>query len=320
MLPETFLKLLLTRLVMKDLNRRGDGAPVSPGGRGQSWTYINHLLFPAVIDPNMSPRLIASKKLANSFRIFQRKVFAAKMSTVVLITGANQGLGFECVKKLAAEQPDYRILLASRNAERGREAANKVQTLANGTSIDPIELDVTNDDSIAKAAKYVESKYGHLDVLFNNAGIFGVPGASFREEFQKVLDTNVVGAGRVTEAFIPLLKKANVPRLLFMSSGFGSLTLTFDKTSPLYGFVFKAYNTSKAAMNMLGAMYAIELGKDGVKVNMIDPGFRSTNLNGYNEHGGDPADGALQAYKMIVNADKNGPHGTFTANEGPVPW
>ncbi|KAK4949660.1 hypothetical protein LTR10_011501 [Elasticomyces elasticus] len=205
--------------------------------------------------------------------------------------------------------------------QKGREAANKVQNLAKGTSIDPIELDVTNDDSIAKAAKYVESKYGRVDVLFNNAGISesGIPGASFREDFQKVLDVNVIGAGCVTEAFVPLLKKAEVPRLLFMSSGLGSLTLTFDTSSPLYGFVFKAYNTSKTAMNMLGVMYAIEL-KDVVKVNIIDPGFRSTNLNGFHENGGDPKEGALQACKMIVLADKNGPHGTYTANEGPVPW
>jgi len=183
-----------------------------------------------------------------------------------------------------------------------------------------VELDIDNDASIAKAAKHVEEKYGRLDVLFNNAGIAGVKGASFREEFNKVLETNVVSAGCVTEAFIPLLKKAEVPRLLFMSSGLASLADSLDPSTRLYGYIVKPYNTSKAAMNMLGIQYAVELGSAGVKVNMIDPGFRSTNINGYHEAGGKPADGAIQACKIIVNADKNGPHGTFSSNEGAVRW
>ncbi|KAK7903545.1 hypothetical protein LTR67_001565 [Exophiala xenobiotica] len=242
-------------------------------------------------------------------------------STIVLITGANQGLGFECVKKLAAEQPDYHILLCSRNVDRGRQAAEKVVNLARGTTVEPLELDVTNDESIAKAAAYVRGKFGHLDVLFNNAGISDYPGVGLREAMNKVIETNAVSAACVTEAFLPLLKKAtNTPRLLFMSSGLGSIAMTLDPKSPFYGYIVKPYNTSKAAMNMLGAMYAVELGKDGIKVNMIDPGFRATNLNGYHEAGGKPEDGALQACRMIVNTDKDGPHGTFSSNEGSVPW
>ncbi|KIW52505.1 hypothetical protein PV05_08137 [Exophiala xenobiotica] len=241
-------------------------------------------------------------------------------STIVLITGANQGLGFECVKKLAAEQLDYHILLCSRNIERGREAAKKVVNLARGTTVEPLELDVTNDESIAKAAEYVKDKFGRLDVLFNNAGISKYPGAGLREAMNKVIETNAVSAACVTEAFIPLLKKATTPRLLFMSSGLGSIDMTLDPKSPFYGYIVKPYNTSKASMNMIGAMYAVELGKDGIKVNMIDPGFRATNLNGYHEAAGKAEDGALQACRMIVNTDKDGPHGTFTSNEGTVPW
>ncbi|KIW09812.1 hypothetical protein PV08_11913 [Exophiala spinifera] len=240
--------------------------------------------------------------------------------TVVLITGANQGLGFECVKKLAAEQPDYHILLGSRNAQRGTDAAAKVTDLAPGSKVEPIQLDVTDDESIAKAAKYVEQKFGRLDVLFNNAGISKSPGKSFRDEMNEIYNTNTTSAACVTEAFLPLLKKAPVPRLVFMSSGLASAANTLDTALPFYGWIFKAYSASKAAMNNLGLSYAVLHGKEGFKVNMIDPGYRSTNINGFSETGGRAEEGALQACKIIVDTDKDGPHATFTSIEGTVPW
>lgn len=241
-------------------------------------------------------------------------------TTVVLITGANQGLGFECVKKLAAEQPNYHILLGSRNAQRGTDAAAKVTKLAPGSQVEPIQLDITDDESIAKAAKYVEDKFGRLDVLFNNAAISKAPGKSFRDEMNEILNTNTTSAACMTEAFLPLLKKAPVPRLVFMSSGLGSAAHTLDPTTPFHGWIFKAYAASKAAMNLLGVSYAVLHGKEGIKVNMIDPGYRSTNINGFSETGGKAEDGALQACKIIVNTDKDGPHATFTNIDGVVPW
>ena len=196
--------------------------------------------------------------------------------TIVLITGANQGLGLECVKKLATEQSKYHILLCSRNLDKGKQAASSVTNLATGTSVEPLELDVDNDDSIAQATKYIEKQYGRLDVLFNNAGISGTDEKSLRKNFSHVLETNVVGAQCVTEAFIPLLKKAQYPRLVFMSSGLGSITYMLDSSGPFYGLANaprnKAYVVSKCAENMLGALYAVQLGKEGFKVNMIDPG------------------------------------------------
>ncbi|KIW67753.1 hypothetical protein PV04_06983 [Phialophora macrospora] len=244
--------------------------------------------------------------------------------TLVLVSGANQGLGYEIVKKLAAEQAGYHILLGSRNFEKGKAAAGNITNVAHGTSVEPIELDIESDNSIAKAAKYVEEKYGRLDVLFNNAGISSVEGTTPREEFNRILATNVTGYACTTEAFIPLLRKAQMPRLLFMSSGLASITCALDPSFAFYGlggpFRYKAYITSKCADNMLGVLYAVQLGKEGFKVNMIDPGFRATNINGYHEGGGKASEGAIQACKLIVDTDKNGLHASFTSVDYVYPW
>ncbi|OQV01252.1 hypothetical protein CLAIMM_06640 [Cladophialophora immunda] len=246
---------------------------------------------------------------------------SAPSHTVVLTTGANQGIGFECVKKLAAEQPHYRIILCSRDVARGTEAANAVTDFAEDTTVQALELDVNSDESIAQAVQYVEEKYGRLDVLFNNAGIMSTPGAkSFRDDLCGVMETNAISAACVTEAFIPLMKKSPRPRIVFMSSNFGSIAYCLDPARPFYGYDAKPYFTAKAAMNMIGAQYAVQLGKEGFKVNMVDPGFRSTNLNGFHEYGGNPAEGAVEACRVMVNTDKDGPNGTFTSLEGPLPW
>jgi NAD(P)-dependent dehydrogenase (short-subunit alcohol dehydrogenase family) len=240
--------------------------------------------------------------------------------TIVLITGANQGLGYECVKKLAAEQSNYRIIIGSRDLAKGQAAASSVTKMANNTSIEAVQLDVTSDESINAAVNLIESKYHRLDVLFNNAGIMFVTESTPRAEFRKILETNTIGAACVTEAFVPLLTKAVCPRLLFMSSGLGSLTLTTLPCSPFYGYDFKAYSTSKAGVNMIGLLYAKQLRKSAFKVNLVDPGFRQTNLNGFHNEGGDPAGGASEACRLIADASADGQHGSFAATEGPVPW
>jgi NAD(P)-dependent dehydrogenase (short-subunit alcohol dehydrogenase family) len=246
--------------------------------------------------------------------------------TIVLITGANQGLGYECVKKLACEQPNYHIILASRNLERGHKAVEALSlsnvSFAEGTTVEALQLDINDDESIARAAQHVQDKHGRLDVLLNNAAISHAPEAtSLRETFLKVIETNAVSAFCVTEAFIHLLKKAEVPRLLFMSSGLGSITYTLDPSWPYYGLDYKPYMTSKTTMNMIAALCTVHHGKDGVKVNVIDPGHRATNLNGFDENASDPSGGALEACRLIVDTDRNGQHGRFSSAENVFyPW
>jgi len=147
------------------------------------------------------------------------------------------------------------------------------------------------------------------------------PGATtFRSAMRGVIETNAISAACVTEAFLPLMKNSSAPRIVFMSSDFGSITYCLDSSRPFHGFDAKPYFTSKAAMNMVAAQYAVQLGKEGFKVNLVSPGFRSTNLNGFHELGSDPAEGAIEACRVMVNTDKDGPNGTFTSLEGPLPW
>jgi NAD(P)-dependent dehydrogenase (short-subunit alcohol dehydrogenase family) len=133
---------------------------------------------------------------------------APTTATIALITGANKGIGLEISHQLAAPPYNYHVLMASRDPVRGETAASTLRK--EGLSVEHITLDVTDDDSITAAAKLVNDKYGHIDVLVNNAGILvehlgDRPG---RQAWKDTFDTNVFGVAAVTDAFIPLLKKS----------------------------------------------------------------------------------------------------------------
>ena len=194
-------------------------------------------------------------------------------STIVLISGANTGIGFEIAKKLATEHPTYHVLLGSRSLPRAHSALSTLPSPL--SNITPLELDVTSDASIAAAYDFVSGEYGRLDVLINNAGISyrAVPeGAGFREEMRMIIDVNAISAACLTETFISLLRKSEDPRIIFITSRLGSITCTLDPNHDNYGLDLPAYKTSKAAMNMVMAHYAVKYGKEGFKVNACCPG------------------------------------------------
>jgi NAD(P)-dependent dehydrogenase (short-subunit alcohol dehydrogenase family) len=228
--------------------------------------------------------------------------------------------GFETSKKLAKEQPGYHILMGSRSAERGQEAASKLQ--AEGLSVEPITLDVTSDDSITAAFETISSKYGRLDVLINNAGIAidheYQPGkTSVRETLYKNYNTNVFGAIQVLETFIPLLEKASVPRVVFISSSLASLELAKADQANVPGG-FPIYRSTKTALNMLALTYAVKYEPKGWKINACCPGYLATNLNNY--HGTGPvSNGAINA-AHLATLGKDGETGTYSNKEGPLPW
>jgi len=201
----------------------------------------------------------------------------AASQQIVLITGANQGVGFETAKNLVLSSEKYHVLLGCRDLAKGLAAVESIKTSPIKGSITPIWIDVTNDTLVDDAAQHVLDTYGRLDVLVNNAGILS-KNPSKRDAFREILEVNCVGALSVTEAFLPLLRKSSDARLIFVGSSTGSITQAADPTSKLYNPTGTEYRASKAAINMLVVQYCNLLGKEGIKVFGADPGLVVTNL------------------------------------------
>ncbi|KAJ7493573.1 hypothetical protein FB451DRAFT_1020528 [Mycena latifolia] len=235
---------------------------------------------------------------------------------IVLVTGANKGIGLEIAKQLASQYTAYHVLLGSRDVERGEAAAADLQR--NGLSVEPLTIDVTDDRSIEVAADAVKSKFGRLDVLINNAGIAIDRRISDRAIFEKTFATNIFGAAATTDAFIPLLEKSAAPRIVFISSDLGSLALRADPKAHTYLVPMPAYRCSKAALNMLALGYAQRFGPQGWKINIHNPGFTATDLNN-NMGTGTVEDGAKGAVRLATLGD-DGETATYSGKMGLLPW
>ncbi len=227
------------------------------------------------------------------------------MSTI-LITGANKGLGYEAARRLIEAGHD--VWMGARDAERGQAAADAL-----GARF--VQLDVTDDASVAAAAETV----GALDVLVNNAGIGGarkpVPETT-ADDVAGVYATNVLGVVRVTQAFLPLLERSANPVIVNVSSGMGSFAVTTDTTRVESTVVGLAYPSSKSALTMLTTMYAKAL--PGMRVNAVDPGYTATDLNGHS--GPQSVTEGTDAIVAMAQLGAEGPTGTFVDREGAVPW
>ncbi|PYH40871.1 putative carbonyl reductase [Aspergillus saccharolyticus JOP 1030-1] len=199
---------------------------------------------------------------------------------IVLITGANKGVGYETAKALLLTSADYHVLLASRDPARGAEALESLQRepTIQGTAA-AMQLDVTDDASIQAAAQQVKERYGRLDVLINNAGISN-KSSNPGEQVRANMATNVVGPVVVTDAFEPLLKAATDPRIIFVTSSLGSLGHASNPNSIYYStkasYPYDYYRASKAALNMI----MVEYGKRNPEIKVFggDPGWLATDL------------------------------------------
>lgn len=244
---------------------------------------------------------------------------------VALVTGANQGVGNEIAKALAAN--GYMVYVGSRKLENGEKAAAEI-----GEKAKAIQLDVTQQSTINLAVERIEKDYGRLDLLVNNAGIAhaGEPGRTVEEvmasgkavnvsldEVRTVWETNVFGVIAMTQAALPLLRKSTAARIVNVSSGLGSLTWISDPecwAREHFGIVYAA---SKTALNAVTVAFALELEKEGIKVNATSPGYTATALNNF--QGTDSLEvGSREPVRVALETD--GTTGGFTGPEGPLPW
>lgn len=198
-----------------------------------------------------------------------------------LITGANKGIGREIARQLG--KLGHEVWLGCRDAARGEEAAAALR--AEDIDARALSLDVTDDASVSAAALAFGKEHDALDVLVNNAGVatggYVPPSQASLADMRAVYEVNVFGAVRVTQAFVPLLRKAGQARIVMMSSSLGSIAEQLDLTSGTYGVSLLGYNSSKSALNMITVAFAKELLAHGIKVNAANPGYVATDLNGH---------------------------------------
>jgi NAD(P)-dependent dehydrogenase (short-subunit alcohol dehydrogenase family) len=228
--------------------------------------------------------------------------------TITLITGANKGLGFATARRLIAAGHD--VWLASRTADRGMPAAEEI-----GARF--VQLDVTDDASVAAAADRVREASGRIDLLINNAGIFGSRRAADdigATEVAEVFDVNVLGVVRVTHAFLPLLRASESPAVINLSSGLGSFEMITTTEWARYGSL--PYSSSKAALAMLTLQYARSV--PDIRFNVVDPGYTATDFNGH--RGVQTLEEGTDAIVSLATAGADAPSGTFTDRNGTVPW
>ncbi|QIZ97798.1 SDR family NAD(P)-dependent oxidoreductase [Leifsonia sp. PS1209] len=229
--------------------------------------------------------------------------------TTTLITGGNRGLGYEVARRLI--DAGQNVWIGGRDAASGQEAADRL-----GAHF--VQLDVTDDASVAAAVANVRAQVGHLDVLINNAGILGevaAPEDMTADQLRDVYETNVFGLVRVTRAFLPLLRKGTDPSVINVTSGMGSFALTQDPARVESQYTLAAYGSSKSAVTMLTTQYAKTI--PDVRFNAVDPGQTATAFTG--NVGQSVAEGAEAAVRMATLGPAT-PTGTATDRDGILPW
>jgi NAD(P)-dependent dehydrogenase (short-subunit alcohol dehydrogenase family) len=232
----------------------------------------------------------------------------------ILITGANKGLGYETARQLLAA--GHTVYIGARDAERGQAAA---ETL--GARF--VQIDVTDDASVAAAAKAIEAD-GGLDVLVNNAGVEPrtadggfVPVADVTAETMRdVFDTNVFGQVRTLHAFLPMLARSAAPVVVNVSSGLSLTRDVADLQNPSHFYPGVEYPASKAAVNMVTTQYAKAF--PNIRINAADPGFTATDLN--HHAGTQTVEQGAEVIVRMAQIGRDGPTGGLFDAAGPIAW
>lgn len=245
---------------------------------------------------------------------------------VALITGANKGIGLEIARGLAGH--GFTVLVGARDLARGQAAAAGI-----GAAAGAVQLDVTDQASIAAAAAQIEREFGRLDVLVNNAGVSHAaqPGARLPQDLMRanalttaslddvraVWEANVFGLIAVTQAMLPLLRRAPAARIVNMGSTGGSLAWNSEPGNT-HRAMYGNYSTSKSAAHAVSLAFAFALEQEGIKVNIACPGHTATALNNFSG-ARSVEQGAREAIRLALLGD-DGPTATFSDENGTVAW
>jgi NAD(P)-dependent dehydrogenase (short-subunit alcohol dehydrogenase family) len=229
---------------------------------------------------------------------------------VALVTGANRGMGFETCRALA--ERGYQVVLTSRDQTLGQQAA---QSLAQqGLSVAHFVLDVTNGRSIQRLQQAVEERFGGIDVLVNNAGIFPDAGRSVLEveleTFQSTMETNFYGPLLLCQAWVPGMITRAYGRVVNVSSGLGQLSAMGDYAP--------AYSASKAALNALTRMVAEAARGANILVNAVDPGVVRTRMGG--PAASRSVEQGIDTIVWLATLPDGGPTAGFFHDRHPIPW
>lgn len=237
---------------------------------------------------------------------------------IALVTGANKGIGYEIARQLA--KAGVTVLLGARDADRGQAAVDDLA--AQGLAVSFIQIDICDVASIAAAAAGIDARHGRLDILVNNAGIAdytdGAPSIASLDAVRRELEVNFIGALAVTQAMLPLLRKAEAGRIVNMTSSLGSLTLNGDPDWPFYDVRLIGYNASKAALNMLTIQLNGELRETAITAVSACPGLVNTELSG---HRGDrtPLEAAALPVRLALLTAHDAT-GALQNEQGALPW
>ncbi|KRM11819.1 SDR family NAD(P)-dependent oxidoreductase [Paucilactobacillus suebicus] len=246
---------------------------------------------------------------------------------ITLVTGANRGMGFEIAKELG--QKGQHVIIGARNLGKGQDAIEQLTHL--GIKADVVQLDVTNPSSVKQAAQTIETNYGYLSILINNAGaVFDFRQAASTinlDDVRQDFEINYFGLIDVTEKMVPLLKKSSRAKIINISSMMGSKTAALDPSSTVYRAVAVGYQSAKAAANMYTVQLAKEFINAGVPitVNAIDPGMVATEFGGVSPevskaHGGLPvSEGVARTVELATDSDST-ITATFSNIDGNVGW
>ncbi len=236
---------------------------------------------------------------------------------VALVTGGNKGIGLEIVRGLA--ERGFTVLLGARDINAGMDAANTIKA-----DVRPVELDVTHDGQVNRVASVVKSDFGRLDVLVNNAGVNTLsfrsmdhlpkPSEETVADIRNVYEVNVFAIVRMMNAFLPLMQKAEAPRVVNVTSRRGSL----GEEGAWTGQPSMAYSSSKTALNALTVHYAREFADTTLKINAAAPGHVATDFNNFRGTR-TAAEGAAVAIRLAM-LDPDGPTGAVYEDDTKLAW